>query len=87
MSEPDYIVLRPSAGLPPDYEFPDRWNGLWLDRAEVPEGPDRIMPPGSSVVKFVATGRFEVRDDDGAVAEVFEVQSAGPMRPDEEPTT
>lgn len=79
MKEPDYVVLRPPAELPPGFNFPDRWNGRWLDRSEVPDGPGPIPPPGlvSSTVSFVSTGRFEVREYDGAVAEVWEMLPPG----------
>ncbi len=76
MSEPDYVVVRPAPGLPPGFNFPGHWNGRWLDRTELPPPP----PPGwkppdgvvSSSMTLVPTGRFEVRDYDGAVAEVWE---------------
>lgn len=75
MSEPDYVVIRPAPDLPPGFNFPDRWNGMWLDRSQIPEDwtPGRT-PPGvtTSTMKCVPTGRFEVRDYDGAVAEVWE---------------
>ena len=74
--EADYVVLRPAANQPPGYHFPDHWNGRWLDRSDMPEPPPPGWkpPPGvvMSSVTFVPTGRFEVRDYDGAVAEVWE---------------
>ncbi|MYY79816.1 MULTISPECIES: hypothetical protein [unclassified Streptomyces] len=75
MSEPDYIVVRPA----PSFRgtLPPRLDGWWYDRADFPEalpgqGIDAIVRYGGFVA--VATGRFEVRDYDGAVAEVFEVR-------------
>lgn len=85
MSEPDYVVIRPAPGLP-EGVVPPHWDGRWIDRATLPEV--YVRPgAGMSTTTAVPTGRFEVRDYDGAVAEVFEVQSAGPVRPDEDSTT
>jgi hypothetical protein len=84
MSEPDYVVIRPAPGLPDGF-LPPHWDGRGIDRATVPQV---YTPPGAHMTSATAvpTGRFEVRDD-GAVAEVFEVRGASPLRPDEEPTT
>jgi hypothetical protein len=76
LSEPDYIVIRPAADLPPGF-LPDRENGRWYDRASMPQADtgtslDALIKYGGGVA--VATGRFEVRDYDGAVAEVYEVR-------------
>lgn len=77
MAEPDYLVIRPSPDLPPDFYVPPHWDGRWLNRAEVPEGPPPGTPMPDGVVGaqavVVPTGRFEVRDD-GAVAEVWEIR-------------
>jgi hypothetical protein len=75
MSEPDYIVIRPAPDLPD--QLPPRLDGWWYDRADFPEalpgeGIEAVARYGGYVA--VATGRFEVRDPDGAVAEVFEVR-------------
>lgn len=70
MAEPDYVVLRPAfdlhLGLPPHLD------GVWFDRARMLTNPVAAY----AVKRAVATGRFEVRESDGAVAEVFEVQSS-----------
>jgi hypothetical protein len=88
MSEPDYVVLRAAPGAP-DWFLPPRWDGRWIDRTALPPPPpDDWTPPDDGTyaeATFVPTGRFEVRDYDGAVAEVFEAQP--PVRPGEEPTT
>ncbi|MGH3372382.1 MAG: hypothetical protein ACRDPR_20535 [Nocardioidaceae bacterium] len=77
MDEADYIVIRPGAGLPPGFLPPDQ-NGLWLDRSTIQPGPapGSEVAPGVVMSEAVAvpTGRFEVRQDDGAVAEVWEVR-------------
>jgi hypothetical protein len=75
MSQPDYIVVRPAPDLPPGF-LPDRENGRWYDRADMPQvdtesSLDAILRYGGGVA--VATGRFESRYD-GAVAEVYEVR-------------
>jgi hypothetical protein len=80
MSEPDYVVLRAAADLP-DWHLPPAWDGRWVDRAELPDGPPPWWtPPGVGAyteTTFVPTGRFEVREHDGAVAEVFEARGEG----------
>lgn len=77
MSEPDLIVLRAPADAP-DWHLPPHWDGRWIDRADLPESPPPgWMPPDDGAyaeATFVPTGRFEVRDHDGAVAEVFEAR-------------
>lgn len=70
MSEPDYIVVRPAPTLPPGF-LPPGLDGKWFDRAMFPEGVGAYSW-GDAVA--IATGRFEVRDSDGAVAEVFEIR-------------
>jgi hypothetical protein len=67
-SESDYVVIRPAADLPEGF-LPTSFDGLWIDRAQVP----RVATGELGTAVAVATGRFEVRDD-GAVAEVFEVR-------------
>ena len=76
MSEPDYIVIRPAADLPPGL-LPERGNGRWYDRsslrqADQEQSINALIQYGGGVA--VATGRFETRDYDGAVAEVYEVR-------------
>ena len=68
--EPDYVVIRPGAGLPEGF-LPEDMDGRWIDRSTLP----LPVPGAPDVVGAVAvpTGRFEQRDD-GAVAEVFEVR-------------
>jgi hypothetical protein len=70
MSEPDYIVVRPAADLPPGF-LPSALDGKWFDREMVKYAVSFTAYPGSAVA--VPSGRFEVRDD-GAVAEVWEVR-------------
>ncbi len=71
VSEPDWIVFRPAADLPPDALPPDM-DGWWLDRRGLPASGTLIHQSGF-VARFAPTGRFEVRDG-GAVAEVYEVR-------------
>jgi hypothetical protein len=71
VAEPDYIVIRPSADLPPDISL-GRFDGLWIDRATLRERPIDVSGPAWGEQVAVPTGRFEVRED-GAVAEVWEV--------------
>lgn len=89
MSEPDYVVFRAAPDLPGGLS--PAMDGRWVDRTELPPPPppDWKPPTDGSYAQATAvpTGRFEVRDYDGAVAEVWEVHGAGPVRPDEEPTT
>lgn len=76
--DPDYIVLRPGPGLPHGF-LPDDMDGRWLDRSQIPvrgtngPHPPHIREEGLGAVA-VPTGRFEVREYDGAVAEVWEFQ-------------
>lgn len=74
--DPDYIVLRPGPGLPDGFLPPDL-DGRWIDRCTVlssrPTLPPHLRDAGSEAVA-VPTGRFEVREYDGAVAEVWEFQ-------------
>lgn len=80
MSEPDYVVLR-AASDAPDWLLPPRWDGYWIDRATLPPGPPADWTPPDdgtyAQANFVPTGRFEVRDYDGAVAEVWEMLPPG----------
>jgi hypothetical protein len=73
---PDYVVIRPAADLPAGF-LPADLDGKWFDRSTLPTwivrdrtGLAKDAGPGGVAVP---AGRFEVRDD-GAVAEVFEVQ-------------
>lgn len=76
MSEPDYVVLRPDPDLPPGTLSP-RDDGLWLDRSQVAQAyAPASAPPGITQMTAVPTGRFEVRDYDGVIAEVYEVRLA-----------
>jgi len=72
VKEPDYVVFRAAPGAPP---LPPQWDGRWINRSDLPPPPppDWVPPAGHSQATSVPTGRFEVRDWDGAVAEVFEV--------------
>ncbi|MDX3110144.1 hypothetical protein [Nonomuraea angiospora] len=69
-SEPDWIVLRPADGMPPD-AMPPGIDGWWVDRRGLPVS-GTIRHQSGAVLRFAPAGRFETRDD-GAVAEVFEV--------------
>lgn len=76
MTEPDYIVIRPAADLPPGF-LPAGEDGRWYERAAMPladedQRANALVGYGGGIA--VATGRFEVRDYDGAVAEVYEVR-------------
>jgi hypothetical protein len=70
----NYIVIRPAPGLPDGFMPPDL-DGKWIDLDTVPVRFPR-NPEGVTVTENVPvpTGRFEVRDHDGAVAEVYEVR-------------
>ncbi len=79
MSGPDWIVVRPSPDLPPGYLSP-KWDGRWIDGSQLPKAPaPGQLPPGfiETTMTLTPTGRFEMRDHDGAVAEVWE---AHPVR-------
>lgn len=71
--EADYVVLRRHPDLPEQFRLPAGFEGRWLDRSQVPLRRPR-PPHGVDLREAVAvpTGRFEVRDYDGAVAEVWE---------------
>ncbi|WP_413102249.1 hypothetical protein [Streptomyces sp. Inha503] len=73
MREPDYIVIRPATNLPPGFLSPHE-DGRWYDASTMPEMVLGPLAPGETRAVAVPTGRFEVRDHDGAVAEVWEVQ-------------
>lgn len=78
MSEPDYIVVRAAPDLPPGYLSP-QWDGRWIDRSQLPQPPAPGQhPPGfiGVTMTLTPTGRFEVRNHDGAVAEVWEAHPA-----------
>jgi hypothetical protein len=76
-----YIVIRAAANLPAGF-LPEHLEGRWIDRP--PPAPIDADPPDSyhgretpfgrlGEAVAVATGRYERRED-GALAEVFEVQ-------------
>lgn len=69
MTEPDFVVIRPAPDLPPGV-FPPHLDGRWYNLADVPRGFGAA--PGGRECVAVPAGRFEVRDSDGAVAEVWE---------------
>jgi hypothetical protein len=77
MSDADYIVIRPAADLPPGF-LSEHFNGRWIDRAHMPQASsteasqDTAIQYGGMVA--VPTGRFETRDYDDAVAEIYEVR-------------
>lgn len=77
MNEPDYIVVRAAPDLPPGF-LPPHLDGRWYDRRDIADGPPAGTPlPGGvagAQAVAVATGRFEVREYDGAVAEIWEVR-------------
>jgi hypothetical protein len=70
ISEPDYIVLRAGPGLP---ESLQPLLGRWYDRGDLPVRRQHGVVPTAFAV--VPAGRFEVREHDGAVAEVWEIQA------------
>lgn len=70
--EPDHVVLRAAADLPPGV-LPSDLDGRWYDRSEVHPGCS-FAERMAAKVAAVPTGRFEVREHDGAVAEVWEVR-------------
>lgn len=72
MTDPDYVVIRPAADLPPGF-LSKQLDGVWFDRSQLPSRPEEL-PTGLTHGVAVPTGRFEVRDYDGAVAEVWEVR-------------
>jgi hypothetical protein len=71
-AEPDYIVLRAYPEAPPGW-MPRDLEGRWYDRAEFVTS---LEPPRGYPAKAVPTGRFEVREYDGKVAEIWEVRPA-----------
>jgi hypothetical protein len=77
VKDPDYVVLRAAADAPEGFLSP-QMDGCWIDRSELPPPPppDWKPPTDGSYAQATAvpTGRFEVRDWDGAVAEVYEVR-------------
>lgn len=77
MSGPDYIVIRLAPDLPPGFLSED-FDGRWVDRSDVPQASSTETAQDAAVryggMVAVPTGRFEARDYDGAVAEVFEVR-------------
>lgn len=78
MAEPDYVVVRRGPDIPDEWVLPDGLEGRWFDRATMPvrsPSADGARRTGVSIgtAQAVPTGRFEYRDD-GAVAEVWEIQ-------------
>lgn len=73
MTEPDFIVIRPASDLAPG-SIPAHLDGRWYDRSGI---PPKGLAVGGQKGDLTArpTGRFEVRDSDGAVAEVWEIRS------------
>lgn len=76
MSEPDFIVIRPAVGLPPG-SVPAHLDGRWYDRSSIPESS--VGPRLGAIGEYggltaAPAGRFEVRESDGAVAEVWEIR-------------
>lgn len=68
--EPDWIVFRPAAGVPPE-ALPPTMDGWWVDRYGFSASGTMFHSSGT-ILRYAPTSRFETRDD-GAVAEVFEV--------------
>ena len=68
----DWIVLRPH----PDHaeDFPSELDGLWRDKSQPALDWLDGSPPAHSVAE--PTGRYETREEDGAVAEIYEVRPA-----------
>lgn len=65
---PRYIVFRAAPGL----TLPERLEGLWLDARGA--GSMFVIPPdGPTSATAAPTARYEVRESDGAWAEVYEV--------------
>lgn len=73
--DPDYIVLRAYPAAPPGW-MPADLEGRWYDRATVGSALDEKSTAEFPAVA-VPTGRFEAREENGAVAEVWEVRPAG----------
>lgn len=73
--EPHYLVVRAHPDLPDGFLPPD-WEGRWIERSRIPMGPsvDRPLAPGEGRGVATAIDRYEIRDDDGAVAQVYEVR-------------
>lgn len=68
-----YVVFRPAPGVPASF-LPESVEGRWEDVHAIP-GPGKVYALGERVGTATgrATGRFEMRDTDGALAEVYEV--------------
>jgi hypothetical protein len=67
-----YVVFRPAPGLPEGF-LPDRMDGQWMDLMDVDPSDVKSMKLGDHG-RARPTGRFEVRDSDGARAEVWEIR-------------
>lgn len=76
----DYVVIRRGTDVPAEWYIGDL-EGRWFDRSQVlasrsdPESVKRFRERGGVVsgAQAVPTGRFEIRESDGAVAEVWEL--------------
>lgn len=78
MSDPDLIVIRPHpdlvSGLGVD-RLPPHLDGRWMDVSALSAEPDFPNHVHTTVCcTATPTGRFEVRESDGAVAEVWEIR-------------
>lgn len=65
------IVIRPHPSLPPGYI--GKLEGLWLDLDSMGVRQD-YLPEMLAGWRAHATGEYEVRDYDGARAEIYEVR-------------
>lgn len=74
--EPDWVVIRPGPNLPHPM-MPPELDGLWIDRALLPDAP---LPPGA-VARTVPAGELEASPD-GRVAEVWWLEPVDPDGPD-----
>lgn len=68
--EPNYVVLRPSPDFPA-HLWPLHLDGKWLDLNEIQVNPDKFKLANAEAEP---TGRFEYREGDLAVAEVWEIR-------------
>lgn len=67
---PDLIVIRAAPDLPEEFRLPPNLDGTWFDLETMPQLFHEQIDGGVAV----PTGRFEVRDSDGAVAEIYEIR-------------
>lgn len=66
----DYVVLRLAPCAHPD-EFPEALVGAWLDLQTITANVILGTAEVEQRCRAVPTNEFEVRDTDGAVAEVY----------------